>query len=80
LRLPKQLVGVAINGAAFGPGIYWADDWRKSAGYCSLGGSYWVRGSGGIQNRGAFMFTADVVLGMPWLCSALRRLHVAQGG
>ena len=67
-RLPRQLVGVAINGAAFGPGIYWADDWRKSDGYTSRSGSYYNNGSGGIASRGAFMFAADVVLGNPWLC------------
>jgi hypothetical protein len=67
-RLPRQLVGVSINGAAFGPGIYWADDWRKSDGYTSRAGSYYNSGSGGIASRGAFMFAADVVLGNPWLC------------
>jgi hypothetical protein len=67
LRLPKQLVGVAINGAMFGPGIYWADDWRKSAGYTSLSGSRYATGYGGIASRGAFMFVADVVVGMPWV-------------
>jgi predicted DNA-binding WGR domain protein len=67
-RLPRQLVGVAINGAAFGPGVYWADDWRKSDGYTSRAGSYYNKGSGGISSRGAFMFAADVVLGNPWLC------------
>ena len=63
LRLPKQLVGVVITGAMFGPGLYFADDWKKSAGYTSLTNSYWSRGSGGVANRGAFMFAADVVLG-----------------
>ncbi len=67
LRLPKELVGVAINGAMFGPGIYWADDWRKSAGYTSLSGSRYASGYGGISNRGAFMFVADVVVGMPYV-------------
>lgn len=70
LRLPKQLVGVTITGAMFGPGLYWADDWRKSAGYTSLSGSIWSSGSGGVAGRHAFMFAGDVVLGDP---------HVADG-
>ena len=70
LRLPKQLVGVVITGAMFGPGHYWADDWKKSAGYTSLQGSYWSRGGGSVKGRGAFMFLADVALG---------KLHVASG-
>ena len=67
LMLPKQLVGVAINGAMFGPGLYWADDWKKSAGYTSLQGSYWSKGSGSISGRSAFMFAADVTIGQPHL-------------
>jgi hypothetical protein len=63
LKLPKQLSGVSINGAMFGGGIYFADDWRKSAGYTSLKRAYYASGSGAIQNRDAFMFLADVVLG-----------------
>jgi hypothetical protein len=63
LRLPKQLVGVVLTGAMFGPGLYFADDWKKSAGYTSLTHSYWGGGSGAISGRGAFMFAADVVLG-----------------
>jgi poly [ADP-ribose] polymerase len=47
----------------FGPGLYWADDWGKSAGYCSLNNGYYSRGSGSVRNRGAFMFIADVALG-----------------
>jgi len=70
LRLPNQLVGVATNGAMFGPGLYWADDWKKSAGYCSLGNGYYSRGSGTVQGRGAFMFIADVALG---------KSHIAKG-
>ncbi len=70
LRLPKQLVGVVITGAMFGPGMYWADDWKKSAGYTSLSGSYYNRGSGAVRGRKAFMFVADVALGCP---------HVAPG-
>lgn len=67
LRLPKQLVGVVITGAMFGPGLYFADDWKKSAGYTSLQNSYWSRGSGSVANRGAFMFGVDVVLGNPFV-------------
>ncbi len=67
LRLPKQLVGVAITGAMFGPGLYFADDWKKSAGYTSLHGSYWSAGNGGVKGRQAFMFLTDVVLGKPFV-------------
>lgn len=67
LRLPKQLVGVSINGAMFGPGSYFADDWKKSAGYTSMPGSYWSGGVGKINSRGAFMFLCDVVLGNPYV-------------
>jgi hypothetical protein len=66
LRLPQQLVGVVITGAMFGGGLYFADDWRKSAGYTSISGSYWSSG-GGISGRGAFMFAMDVVLGNPYV-------------
>ncbi|MGB7324059.1 MAG: WGR domain-containing protein [Rubripirellula sp.] len=67
LRLPKELVGVVISGAMFGPGLYFADDWKKSAGYTSLTNSYWSRGSGAVAGRGAFMFAMDVVLGQPFV-------------
>src|SRR5439155_14964221 len=67
LRMPKELVGVVITGAMFGPGLYFADDWKKSAGYTSLTNSYWSGGSGAIAGRGAFMFAADVVLGQPFV-------------
>ena len=67
LRMPKTLVGVVITGAMFGPGLYFADDWKKSAGYTSLRNSYWSRGSGSIQGRGAFMFAMDVALGNPFV-------------
>jgi hypothetical protein len=70
LRLPKQLVGVVITGAMFGPGLYFADDWKKSAGYTSLSQSVWSGGGGAVKGRDAFMFAADVVLGNP---------HVAKG-
>jgi hypothetical protein len=67
LMLPKQLVGVTITGAMFGPGLYFADDWKKSAGYTSLSGGYYSSGSGGVKGRGAFMFVADVALGLPFV-------------
>jgi len=67
LMLPQKLVGVSINGALFGPGVYGADDWGKSAGYTSLRGSRWAGGDGGVSNRQAFMFLMDVVLGVPYL-------------
>ncbi len=67
LRLPKQLVGVVITGAMFGPGCYFADDWRKSAGYTSMSGGYYSYGDGGVRGRDAFMFACDVVLGNPWV-------------
>jgi poly [ADP-ribose] polymerase len=65
LRLPKQLVGVVITGAMFGSGVYFADDWKKSAGYTSMRGSYWSAGDGAVRGRGAFMFLTDVVCGNP---------------
>lgn len=63
LRLPRQLVGVVITGKMFGEGVYFATDWRKSAGYTSLPNSYWSNGSGGVKGRKAFMFISDVALG-----------------
>ena len=67
LRLPRELVGVAITGAYLGPGCYWADDWRKSDGYTSRQGTYWAGGAGAIKGRGAFMFIGDVALGTPYV-------------
>jgi hypothetical protein len=67
LRMPKELVGVVITGAMFGPGLYFADDWKKSAGYTSLNNSYWSRGSGAVSGRGAFMFAMDVAIGRPFV-------------
>ncbi len=64
-RFPSELVGVVITGAMFGPGVYFADDWKKSAGYTSLSGGYYSSGSGGVKGRGAFMFACDTVLGEP---------------
>jgi hypothetical protein len=67
LRLPKQLVGVVITGAMFGPGLYFADDWKKSAGYTSLASSVWSGGAGTVKGRDAFMFAVDVCLGSPFV-------------
>ena len=69
-RMPKELVGVSINGAAFGPGHYTADDWRKSAQYCSMSQCMYTRGSGGVSRRDAFMFICDVAYG---------KMHVVSG-
>lgn len=62
LRLPKNLSNVVITGAAFGPGIYYATDYKKSYGYTGFGNSYWTKG-GTIPNRGFFMFLCDVIMG-----------------
>lgn len=67
LRFPNQLVGVVITGAMFGPGSYFADDWGKSANYCSTGGgsSLYAGSSGHVSGRKSFMFACDVILGNP---------------
>lgn len=62
LRLPRSLPGAQITGAAFGHGIYFATDWRKSYGYTGHGNSYWCSG-GGIRGRGFFMVLSDVIMG-----------------
>jgi hypothetical protein len=67
-RLPKELSGVSIQGALYGSGIYTASDIKKSVGYTSYQGSYWSKGSGGLKNRGAFMFICDCVLGKMYRC------------
>lgn len=69
LRFPKELSGVVITGAMFGPGSYFADDWSKSAGYCSHPRSIWG-GGGNVRGRKSFMFAFDVICGNP---------HVAPG-
>jgi hypothetical protein len=58
LRLPKARVGVSLSYLMFGPGLYFADDWRKSANYTSL-----IAGDGAIPGRKSFLFLMDVVLG-----------------
>lgn len=70
LRFPNQLVDVAINGAMFGPGVYSADDWGKSANYCSTAsgyGSMYVGSDGHISKRRSFMFAVDVCVGNPFV-------------
>ena len=68
LRFPNQLTGVIITGAMFGPGSYFADDFKKSAGYCSnpntTARSYYG-GGGEVVGRHAFMFAFDVICGHP---------------
>jgi hypothetical protein len=66
LRLPRTLKGVKITGAAFGHGIYFATDWRKSYGYTGHGRAYYG-GGGQIKNRGFFMFLNDVICGKPFM-------------
>lgn len=66
LRFPKDLPPSLICGAAFGGGSYFADDWKKSAGYTSLGSSLYAYGGGAIAGRSAFMFVMDVALGNPF--------------
>jgi poly [ADP-ribose] polymerase len=48
-----------LTGAMFGHGIYFADKYRKSAGYTSLSGSYWARGN----NNVAYLALMDVHVG-----------------
>lgn len=48
-----------LTGAMFGHGIYFADKYRKSAGYTSLRGAYWT---GGGENT-AFLALMDVHVG-----------------
>jgi hypothetical protein len=64
LRLPKHLAGkgVVITGAAFGPGIYFATDWKKAYGYTGHGSAIYG-GGGSVANRGFFMFLNDVIMG-----------------
>jgi len=69
LRLPKQLNGVHISGAAFGHGIYWAVDFRKSYGYTGHGRALYG-GGGGIHERGFFMFLNDVIMGKPHVATS----------
>jgi poly [ADP-ribose] polymerase 2/3/4 len=51
-----------ITGKMFGHGIYFAPKARKSLGYTSLDGSYWVGGS----SESAFMALNEVAYGKPY--------------
>lgn len=51
-----------ITGKMFGYGIYFATKARKSLGYTSINGSYWVRG----RSSSAFMGLYDVAYGNPY--------------
>lgn len=64
LRLPKALKGVHITGSAFGHGIYFATDWKKSHGYTGDG---YYGGGGSIRGRGFFMFMCDLTLGNAYM-------------
>lgn len=71
-RFPSELrnTGVVITGAMFGGGVYNADDWGKSANYCSVGGSGYSRyagSSGHVNGRKSFMFACDTILGHPYV-------------
>ena len=50
------------TGSLYGNGIYFAPLARKSLGYTSLNGSYWVRGN----NNSGFMALFDVIYGKPY--------------
>jgi len=79
-RLPSNLKGVKITAWMFGPGCYWADDWKKSAGYTSLHNAYYAKGSGNVRGRGAFMFIADVVLGASYIAPRAKGFTKAPTG
>ena len=51
-----------ITGKMFGYGVYYAPKARKSLGYTSLDGSYWVRG----DSKFGFMALMDVAYGKPY--------------
>ena len=51
-----------ITGKMFGYGIYYAPKVRKSLGYTSLDGSYWVRGN----SKFGFMALMEVAYGKPY--------------
>lgn len=80
LKLPKELTNATTSGAMFGALVYHADDWRKSAGYCSLANSYWAGGDGKIASRGAFMYLSDCVLGNPYVAPGPRGYTQAPDG
>ena len=51
-----------ITGKLYGNGIYFAPKARKSLGYTSLNGSYWVRGN----SDSGFLALFDVAYGLPY--------------
>jgi hypothetical protein len=65
--MPKSLKGVHITGSAFGQGVYFATDWRKSHGYTGDG---YYGGGGSIKKRGFFMFLCDLTLGKPYMAKS----------
>lgn len=74
--LPNYKNNITITGAMFGsPAVYFADDIKKSIGYTSYHGSYWAGGSGGIKNRGAFIFICDVILGNIFIAPRAHAYH-----
>ena len=53
----------------FGPGSYFADDWGKSALYCSRQqGNHYVS-DGHVKGRHSFMFACDVICGNPYVAA-----------
>jgi hypothetical protein len=71
LRLPKSLPGAQITGAAFGHGIYYATDWKKSHGYTGHGRSYWASGGQIAARKGTFfLFLCDVIMGDAYMATS----------
>jgi hypothetical protein len=72
LRTQAKGSGVKLNAAMFGPGIYWADDWKKSAQYTSTSKAFYRTGNddGSISGRGQIILLADVPLGQAHLAKA----------
>lgn len=80
-----KAMGVSITGAMFSSpsspcAVYWASDWRKSAGYTSLSRGYYTSGDGAVKNRGAFLFLADVALGKPYVAPSSHPYFTAPSG
>lgn len=59
----NQLKNVTLTAALLGNGTYFADDWKKSAGYTSLTNAHWAGGTGKIPGRKAFLLVCSVALG-----------------
>lgn len=60
--LALKPTNAVITGKMFGYGIYYAPKARKSLGYTSLDGSYWVRGN----SKFGFMALMEVAYGKPY--------------